>query len=429
VDENFIVPFSKKFPFYQKEQFKNDQISQAYRAWPIFWLAFIRLFYVSLFERALSNYLLFDVKINKSTLGIITSAGALAYIFAPILGQFITSKIGIRNALIFTSIITPILTGAQVVYLEPWFLIICRISLGLSLGLFWPNCMNKLSKWQKMSNPEKANKNFRNFNFSWNFGFILGLLTGYIWAFFLSDYLIMIISWFLSFLLILISFAIKKDPKIHKPDGKLEIHLENPVLEEYFIRLSRTNSKAPMIVYPIIFSWIGIIFLTLSKSIFLFTYPIFLTINSLPSQSTYLVQGGIQVAQLIGLTWINIMKVQKRKIAVIIGLIGIIVISYSIFIVGYIWYIALTFAIAGLFFGLIHGTSMKIMLDYGTAQNTSKYSTINEILIGFGFGVTPIIAGYVVEINIYTLFVFLTIAGIGLLIVIIFLSRNVQNLK
>ena len=141
------MPFSKKFPFYQKEQFGINQTSQGYRAWPIFWLAFIRLFYVSLFERALSNYLLFDVNIPKSTLGIITSAGAIAYILAPILGQIITSKIGIRNALLLTSIITPILTGAQILYLEPWFLILCRVSLGLSLGLFWPNCMNQLSKW------------------------------------------------------------------------------------------------------------------------------------------------------------------------------------------------------------------------------------------------------------------------------------------
>ncbi|MHA1486621.1 MAG: MFS transporter, partial [Promethearchaeota archaeon] len=166
------MPFSKNFPFYQKIQTKIEKTSEPYRAWPLFWISFIRLFYFSLFERALSNYLLFDVKISKSTLGIITSAGALAYIFAPILGQFITSKIGIRNAFLLTSFITPILTGAQIIYLEPWFLITCRISLGLSLGLFWPNCMNQLSKWQKTSSPEKAKRNFRNFNFSWNFGFI-----------------------------------------------------------------------------------------------------------------------------------------------------------------------------------------------------------------------------------------------------------------
>ncbi|MHA1458905.1 MAG: MFS transporter [Promethearchaeota archaeon] len=403
------------------------ETSQDYRAWPIFWLAFIRLFYYSLFERALSNYLLFDVDITKSTLGIITSAGALAYIFAPILGQYITSKIGIRNALLFSSIITPILTGAQIIYLEPWFLITCRILLGLSLGLFWPNCMNQLSKWQNTSSTEKAKRNFRNFNFSWNFGFIIGLSVGYIWAFFSSDFIIMIISWFLSFLLIPINLAMKKEPKKRVSVENLEIHLENPVFEEDFIKYSKTNSTSPMIVYPILFSWIGIIFLTISKSIYLFTYPIFLTINSLPSQSTYLVQGGIQMAQLIGLTWINVMGVQKRKIAVVIGLTGIILISYSIFIVGYIWYIALIFAFAGLFFGFIHGTSMKIMLDYGTAENSAKYSTINEILIGIGFGVTPIIAGYVVEVSIYPVFVFIIICGFAFLVTLVYLFRKIKK--
>ena len=88
----------------------GEQTSPSYRSWPIFWVAFIRLFYVSIFERALFNYLLWDVKISESILGFISSAGAIAYIFAPILGQFITSKIGIRTALISTSIITPLLT-------------------------------------------------------------------------------------------------------------------------------------------------------------------------------------------------------------------------------------------------------------------------------------------------------------------------------
>ncbi|MHA2182668.1 MAG: MFS transporter, partial [Promethearchaeota archaeon] len=123
-----------------------------YRAWPIFLLSFIRLFYVSIFERALSNYLLFDIKILPSTLGFISSAGALTYIIAPIIGQMVTKKyFGIRTALIFSSVATPLLTGAQIIFPEPWFLIICRVSSGLTMGFFWPNCLNLLSRWQRTS--------------------------------------------------------------------------------------------------------------------------------------------------------------------------------------------------------------------------------------------------------------------------------------
>jgi MFS family permease len=387
----------------------------------------MRLFYVSIFERALSNYLYFVVDISESTLGFISSVGAIAYIFAPILGQLITSKIGIRKALIFTSIITPLLTGLQVIFSEPWFLIICRVSLGLVMGLYWPNCMNLLSRWQKISSRERAKRNFRNFNFSWNFGFIFGLLFGYIWAFFINDYTSLIISWGLSFLLIPISFFINKDSVIQIPKEELEIHLENPVIEEDFKMISKRDSKLTMMSFPILFSWIGIIFLATSKSILQFTYPVFLKVNSLESHSTYLVQGGLQFAQLIGLTWINIMNVYKRKISVLISFITLVVITFTIFSIGNIWYIAIIFSVSGLFFGLIHGTSMKIMLDYGATKNTAKYSMINEIVIGIGFGATPIVAGYVVETNLYIIFVYIIASGIAFLIILTYLSRNVKR--
>jgi len=414
------VPFSKNVV---------KETSQDYRAWPIFWLAFVRLIYVSIFERALSNYLYFDLDISESTLGIISSAGAIAYIFAPILGQWITSRIGIRKALILSCMITPFLTGAQIIYFEPWFLILCRVFLGLAIGLYWPNCMNLLSKWQKISSSEKAKRNFRNFNFSWNSGFIIGLLIGYIWSFSWNDYSAMIFSWSLSFLLIPISFFINKDSKTHDPKEQLEIHLENPIYEEDFKMLSKTssNSNSSMIIYPILFSWIGIIFLSTTKSILLFTYPVFLKGVTSETQSTYLVQGGMQLAQLIGLTWINVMNIYKRKNSVLISLIFVVIISFTIFYISSIWYIAIIFAITGLFFGFIHGTSMKIMLDYGTAKNTARYSTLNEIIIGIGFGITPIISGYVVEINIYAVFVFIIICGFAFFATLTYLSRNIKR--
>jgi len=408
-------------------QIKIKQNPQPYRAWPIFWLAFIRLISVSIFDRALSNYLYFIVDISESTLGIISSAGALTYIFAPILGQFITSKIGIRNALILSCILTPILTGAQIMYFEPWFLILCRALLGLTTGLYWPNCLNLLSKWQKISSSDRAKRDFRNFNFSWNSGFIIGLFIGYIWSFFWNDYFAMIFSWSLSFLLIPISIFIDKDSKIHIPKEELELHLEHPIYEEDFKMISKPNSNSSMMRYPILFSWIGIIFLSTTKAIFIFTYPVFLKLYSIESQSTYLVQGGIQLAQLIGLTWINVMNIYKRKNSVLISLISITIISFTIFSIGSIWYIAIIFAVTGLFFGLIHGTSMKIMLDYGTAKNTARYSTLNEIIIGIGFGVTPIISGFVVEVNLYAVFVFIIICGFAFLAILTYLSRNIKR--
>ena len=69
---------------------------------------------------------------------------------------------------------------------------------------------------------------------------------------------------------------------------------------------------------------------------------------------------------------------------------------------------------------------MKIMLDYGTVKNTSKYSTINEVIIGMGFGITPIIAGYVAEIDIYSMFSFIVLLGIVIFFYFIFVSKKIK---
>jgi len=415
------VPISNKSSKHQNKNLVSNYSTENYRVWPLFMLSFIRLFYVSIFERALQNYLLFFIHISPSNLGLVSSAGSIAYIFAPILGQFITSKLGIRNSLILSCVITPILTGAQILYYEPWFLIMCRIILGLSLGVFWPNCFNLLSRWQKVSNIEKSNKNFKHFNFSWNAGFLLGLLVGYIWAFLWNDYFALIISWGISFLLIPVSFFLTKESKVSSSEQETHIQIDSTISH---IEIKENH---PMIIYPILFSWIGILFLAIAKSNFLFSYQIFLRAISNDSTPTYLVQFGIQATQLIGLTWINSMKVYNRKISVLISIIFVMLFSSLIIFFDDIWVISILSMSTGLFFGLIHGTAMKIMLEHGTAKSTAKYATINEILVGIGFGLTPIVAGYVAEINIYVMFLFLSILGFIILMFLIYLSRNVKK--
>jgi MFS family permease len=381
------------------------------------------LFYVSIFERGLSNYLLYDI----------ASAGAITYIVAPIIGIFLTKRFfGIRGALIITSILTPILTGAQILYPEAWFLIICRVSIGLSMGLYWPNLLTMLSKWQKVSSIEKSKKNFSSFNKSWNFGFVFGLLVGFIWTLYWSDYLAMIIAWILSFSLIPVSFFIKKEEKSEYLEEKVLYQSEDPLSHLDIEQDLKINDQTPMIIYPVLFSWVSIIFLSVSKSIFIWGFPIilkdFFPVNT-PSYMTYLVQGGMQLMQLAGLTWINSMRTLNRKTASLLGVVVVILVALTIILVGNIWYISIITATVGLFLGLIHGTGMKIMLEYGTAENTSKYSIINEILIGIGFGVTPIISGYVVETQLYAIHVFILIFGVIVFLFLLYISRNVKREK
>jgi len=368
--------------------------------------------------------------IPKSTLGFISSAGAIAYIVAPIIGQFITKKfLGVRNALIFSSLATPLLTGFQIFFPVPWFLIICRVSLGLTMGFFWPNTLSLLSRWQKVSSIEKSKKNFALFNVSWNSGFIFGLIVGFFWALSWSDFSAMVISWILSFLLIPVSFFIKNDSKKHISIDKVIYQTEDPQSHLDIEESLTINGNTPMVVYPILFSWVGIIFLTISKSSFAFSYPLFIKAFDIESLSflTYLVQCGAQTTQLIGLTWINSMSTYRRKFASFTGVIFVVTFAIAIILIRDIIFISIFSVFVGLFLGFIHGTGMKIMLEKGTAHDTTKYATINEILIGIGFGISPIITGFISEISIYSIFMFLAIFGPVILILLIYFSRNVKN--
>jgi hypothetical protein len=69
------------------------------------------------------------------------------------------------------------------------------------------------------------------------------------------------------------------------------------------------------------------------------------------------------------------------------------------------------------------------MLEHGIVENTTKYSTINEVLIGMGFGLTPMLAGYVFEVNLYISFFFIAVFDLFALAFLIYLSRNIKREK
>ena len=411
--------------FHAGEVDKCDNLF-SYRVWPIFMLSFCRLFFLSIFERAFQNYIYFNQDVSESMLGIISSAPAIAYIFGPILGHLITKKLGIRNSIIISAIGTPFLIGAQMIYFEPIYLIFIRVINGLLLGIFWPNCYNLLSRWQSVSSDAKSNKNFRHFNFSWNLGFISGLLVGYFLAFAQDEYFAMTFAFVISFSLPFFSLFLKKESELNHVDRNFKNNSNGLKLNSNVVPQDQQNSNNKMIAYPILFSWIILLIYAASKSVFRFGYPVFLKNSGSPSYHSYLIQLSMQIGQLGGLTWSNSMKIYSRKISVYVSLIMIILSSIAIVLVQDIIFISIISASIGLFIGLIQGTSLKIMIDYGAAKNTKKYSTINEVLKGIGFGLTPIAAGFIAEINIYGVFVFLIILGVSVLIPLLYLSRNLK---
>lgn len=175
---------SEDRPPFQFEDIKKYKGSIRYKAWPIFVLSFLRLITISIFDRAFLNYLYFYRNISESMFGFISSATSIAYIFGPLLGHFITSKIGIRNSIMIPTLTSPILIGAQMIFFAPWYLISIRVLNGLLLGIYWPNCYNLLSRWQSLSTPEKSKSNFKNLNYS--FGVYPRFILWFFFSFFVE---------------------------------------------------------------------------------------------------------------------------------------------------------------------------------------------------------------------------------------------------
>ena len=69
----------------------------------------------------------------------------------------------------------------------------------------------------------------------------------------------------------------------------------------------------------------------------------------------------------------------------------------------------------GFFFGLIHGVVQRIILDKGKHSDSKKYTMLSEAFIGIAFGVPPIVAGFLLELEILYVFLF----QIGLMVVLI----------
>jgi MFS family permease len=404
---------------------KNPHI----KVWPLFSLAFIKTMYISIFALAFKNYLDLQLEWDPSLVGVIISSQPIAYIAAPFLGSLITRKMkNFRYALLISSILSVILLGIESSVFIPEVLITVRILDGLSNGLLWPNLFRQLSEWQKVSGLHQSERNFKIFNNSWSLGLCAGYLAGF--------FLVLDPAWGNSLLAMKIGFALT---------------FVNLPICIYYLKSSRDEQKAysmnnddynleeqprpPTKTYfPILYSWFGMLIVSVVKSTFNNSYQYF--IYSEISYFTFIAILVLQLAQIGGINYITPKKPRFKHIRVILSILIITVLSIgSIFISFYKDSIGIYAGIfqgliigtIGFFIGIAHGTSQKIMINFTSKTDSSKYTVINEILVGIGFGITPMITGFLVEIQLSTVFIFLISFNILILIVLSVLSKKVDR--
>ncbi len=370
----------------------------SYKSWSLNSLAFLRTLYQALFGLALPNYLIYQQILSEELIGIIIGTASLCYIVTPFLGQYLAKKMGTRKSIIFSTSLSAFAILMQVIFFE-WgapLLIVMQILEAIALGSFWPNLMNRISVWQKISDEPTNHRNFQRFNLSWNMGILGGYVIGFLVVEqFGNDFIAMITACGLVVLLIPIAFFLEDDAKFHTPTT-LTIAAST---EKQPVDPPQKSSHFQHLWFPIILAWALNIFYTTGKSLYNFNLPFNLVENNIESSWRYLIAFAQQMLQIIGLNIVGPLSVKSKnriiKTMLLCDLGWALVMALSnnimILISGVIF--------LGLSTGLKQGVVMRINFDYSSAKGTQKYITIGEIVAGIGFGITPLWLGWIVKIN------------------------------
>jgi MFS family permease len=375
-----------------------DNTSHLYRFWPIPVLGFLKVLVYNIYGLALPNYLLFERKMAPSLVGVIYSAFAFAYIFGPIVFSRFSSRIGTFKAVLINTCSSAGLLTLQMFTLTPFILIVARLFDGLLLGLFWPTIQMDLSRAQKKVHPDISTKYFQHYSYGWNFGILVGNICGIIIVRFWTDYIALLFAWILSFSLIPISFLIDNPAKLTIKKLNNEISENSKTLADD--QSSIENPNKALISAPFSIIILGVILFAGHKTFFNFALPIFLERNSMESYWVYVAVFFQQILQILciilaskprGLKKFNLMY------GAVGGLIGANIIAFLFPIVDIIFWMAM---LSGICYGQIYGVLTQIMLSYSSESENPKYVTLYEASMGTAAGITPIIVGYIAEINI-----------------------------
>ncbi|MHA1585252.1 MAG: MFS transporter [Promethearchaeota archaeon] len=430
------------------QEIENNELnvnkSRSYRFWPLFAMSFLRTFFFALYSLALPNYLIYIHHLSSGLVGTVSSVSSIAYIIGPFIGRKVTKKLGIRNTLILSHSVSVASIIISITFVNPPTLIICRAADGFMNGFFWPNVLNMLSNWEKHTQSDKGLKKITRkkkvkeidflkiFNLSWNFGLIGGFIIGYVFVSLTgSDYYALILSAIFASLLIPAALSLERSEKFEIINNRAV------VLQDFKLRFKEMPSKIKTTTIinastpdlekpksslhhvPIMLAWGGILVYASTKSIFKFTLPYFFQMNDMESSWVYGVVLFQQISQILALTFIQRVKKKRYSYFISMGLLmGFTVIfmfNPSILLIG------LINIAAGFCIGLMQGVTQRIVLDYGKHRNSTKYSMWNEVFSGISFGLAPMIAGFLNEINIVYDFVFL---GVELTVLFIILVIN-----
>ena len=367
----------------------NLEDHRKWHFWPVLCLTFLYPINLSVLGVSIPIYY-YSRGISIEIIGFLAAAIALSYSFSPLLLNKLSERFGRKRSVLIATLGA---TAAQISFyftLEPLIFFFARLAEGFIMGFYWTNLQSTISD----SSKDKHSKYTAAYNLSWNLGVLSGLLFGAIVVFFVND---VSIVFYLAPLILIITCVISlfffKDPpyvnsqnsSINQNNIKADVSdsQDKNDFSKYFIPV-----MVPILIvagYSILRGSIGFLYPIKSEILGIETYTVYLFIFLLVlTQAIF-----ATLSSFLSMKWLKCVTLISLGIITPLMLIFGIILEYNAAL-----FIAL-FLIIGIFCGILYGSALKLFIALNVKKKTTKYSSINESLIGLFFLITPILLGFI----------------------------------
>jgi MFS family permease len=329
-----------------------------------------------------------------------------------------------RNAVIISIIVSLSTVGLQLVFVSPIMFFLLRALDGFCLALFWVNLQAQISLWQENDVVNAGTKYFSYYGLSWNLGILFGQVTGFIIVLGAAglEFFAMIFSWITMFSMLPAVLVMEKNNIPSKLPEVLPIASDRQRLT--IPQPHSKNERVVLLAFPAIFYLIGTMIYAYIKNYFPLIYPLYLKSEGIASYWVYLITFFHQLLQTIIIFTISKKSVKTGYYLYVFNLAANIFLAFLLFVNPSILLLSFCFIFSGVLSAFGYNMTSKIMLEYGSAHKSSKYASFYEFFNGIGFGLSPLLIGFVAEIGLMWNHLLLGILTLFIGSILLFLSRN-----
>ncbi len=253
-----------------------------------------------------------------------------------------------------------------------------------------------ISRVQKKGTQKQKVKTLNWYGLSWNVGAVLGEFIGFMMTFLGSnDKFVLFICVLLTIIQIPITALIKIP---HEEDFKQNSEPKViPKVSNKKLRIKKIKASYYLVI-PLVVVFFGDFIYESTKGVYSLLFP-FILLN-LQEQTfwTYMGALGQQLLQIVAILIVNRLNPKAQYQAYLTGIMGLIGLTF-LTIIFPAQLLVIVIILMGFCCGLIYVFPLQVTLNYGTVGDSLKYAGYSEMFTAIGYGVLPVIAGFVAEIN------------------------------